>query len=133
MDVCLRVLKESNKSRFDSYKVRNSVLIIFHITFRDCRVPFFFRQPFSKWLYLPRVYFRNWLMRVKWAPFCNFRGPFFKKGSPRKGAPNPKNWCFLRLFTFYMGRTRRPLERHRSFKRFYFRLHRREIFSEKSR
>ena len=38
MDVCLRVLKESNKSRFDSYSVRNSVLIISHITFRDCRM-----------------------------------------------------------------------------------------------
>ena len=38
MDVCLRVLKESNKSRFDSYSVRNSVLIISHITFQDCRV-----------------------------------------------------------------------------------------------
>ena len=38
MDVCLRVLKKSNKSRFDSYSVRNSVLIISHITFRDCRV-----------------------------------------------------------------------------------------------
>ena len=38
MDVCLRVLKESNKSRFDSYSVRNSVLIISHITFRDCHV-----------------------------------------------------------------------------------------------
>ena len=38
MDVCLRVLKESNKSRFDSYSVRKSVLIISHITFRDCRV-----------------------------------------------------------------------------------------------
>ena len=25
MDVCLRVLKESNKSRFDSYSVRKSV------------------------------------------------------------------------------------------------------------
>ena len=34
MDICLRVLKEKNKSRFDSY----SVLIISHITFRDCRV-----------------------------------------------------------------------------------------------
>ena len=31
MDVCLRLLKESNKSRFDSYSVRNSVLIISHI------------------------------------------------------------------------------------------------------
>ena len=38
MDICLRMLKESNKSRFDSYSVRNSVLIISHITFRDYRV-----------------------------------------------------------------------------------------------
>ena len=38
MDVCLRVLKESNKSRFDSYSVRHSVLIISHITFRHCRL-----------------------------------------------------------------------------------------------
>ena len=35
MDVCLRVLKESSKSRFDS------VLIKSHITFRDCRVHIF--------------------------------------------------------------------------------------------
>ena len=38
MNVCLRVLKKSNKSRFDSYSVRNSVLIISHITFWDCLV-----------------------------------------------------------------------------------------------
>ena len=38
MDVCLRVLKESNKSRFYSYSVEESALIISHITFRDCRV-----------------------------------------------------------------------------------------------
>ena len=31
----------SNKSRFNSYNVRNSVLIISHITFRDCRVHIF--------------------------------------------------------------------------------------------
>ena len=37
-EVCLRVLKESDKSRFDSYSVRSSVLIISHITYRDCRV-----------------------------------------------------------------------------------------------
>ena len=37
-DVCLRVLKESNKSRFDSYSVRKSALIISHITFWDCHV-----------------------------------------------------------------------------------------------
>ena len=41
MDICLRVLKESNKSRFYSYSVRNSELIISHITFRDCRVHIF--------------------------------------------------------------------------------------------
>ena len=41
MDTCLRVLKESNKSRFDSYSVRNSVLNISHITFRDCHVHIF--------------------------------------------------------------------------------------------
>ena len=40
MDVCFRVLKESNKSRFDSYSVRISVLIISH-TFQDCRVHIF--------------------------------------------------------------------------------------------
>ena len=38
MDVCLRELKESNKSGFDSYSVRKSALIISHITFWDCRV-----------------------------------------------------------------------------------------------
>ena len=41
MDICLRVLKESNTSRFDSYSVRNNVLIISHITFWDCRVHIF--------------------------------------------------------------------------------------------
>ena len=41
MHICLRVLKESNKSRFDSYSVRNSVLSISHITFLDCRGTFF--------------------------------------------------------------------------------------------
>ena len=41
VDICLRVLKESNKSRFDIYGVRNSVLNISNITFRDCRVHFF--------------------------------------------------------------------------------------------
>ena len=50
MDICLGVLKESDKSRFDSHNRVKNVLIIFHIThntFRDCRVQFF-PQPFSK-------------------------------------------------------------------------------------
>ena len=41
MEICLRELKESNKSRFDSYSVRKteeSALLISHITFRDCRM-----------------------------------------------------------------------------------------------
>ena len=40
MEMCLRELKESNKSRFDSYSVRDSVLII--SSFRDCRVHSFY-------------------------------------------------------------------------------------------
>ena len=32
MDLRLRLLKESNKSKFDSYSFRNSVSIISHIT-----------------------------------------------------------------------------------------------------
>ena len=43
MDVCLRVLKKSNKSRLDGYSVRlrNSVLIRSHVTFRDYRFHIF--------------------------------------------------------------------------------------------
>ena len=33
--------RESNQIRFDSYSVKNSVLIISHITFRDCRLHIF--------------------------------------------------------------------------------------------
>ena len=41
LHVCLPMLKESNKSRFDSFGVRDSALIISHITFRDCPVQVF--------------------------------------------------------------------------------------------
>ena len=37
IDVCLLMLKGSNNGRFDSYRVKNSVLIISQITVRDCR------------------------------------------------------------------------------------------------
>ena len=47
MDVCLRLLKESNKTRFDSYSVSYRVFIISHLNFRDCPVHNFFPQPFS--------------------------------------------------------------------------------------
>ena len=46
MKMCLRVLKESNKSMFDSYSRQEQLLIISHITFRDCRVHIFFPTPF---------------------------------------------------------------------------------------
>ena len=40
MKMCLRVLTECNKSRFDSATVvRNSVSIISHITLQDCLYP----------------------------------------------------------------------------------------------
>ena len=38
MELCLQVLKESSKRRFDNYSVRKSVLIISHVAFRDCRL-----------------------------------------------------------------------------------------------
>ena len=42
MEICLRVIKESNKSRFDSHSRQEfSVLNISHTTFRDCRVHIF--------------------------------------------------------------------------------------------
>ena len=46
MDVCLRVLKESNKSRFDSYGLRNSVLTMSHITFSGLSRAHFFPTTF---------------------------------------------------------------------------------------
>ena len=45
MDVCLRVLKRSSKSRCS---VRNSVLIVSQTTSRDCHVHFFFDN-LSRW------------------------------------------------------------------------------------
>ena len=47
MDVCLRVLKESNKSRFDGYSVKNSIDHIPCYLLGLSRAHFF-RQPFSK-------------------------------------------------------------------------------------
>ena len=41
VDICLRVLKESIKTRFDSYSVKNRELFVSHITFRDCPVHIF--------------------------------------------------------------------------------------------
>ena len=51
MDLCLRLQKEGIKSKFDSYSVRNSVLIISHITFWDCRMHIFPTTFFEKAVY----------------------------------------------------------------------------------
>ena len=62
MEMCLRVLKESNKSRFDSYSRQeqfNSVLIISHITFRDCRVHIFSDNLSRNRLYTALVLCKN--------------------------------------------------------------------------
>ena len=40
-DICLRVLRKATKVGSKATVVRNSVLIISHITFRDCRVHIF--------------------------------------------------------------------------------------------
>ena len=54
IDLYLRVLKESKKSRCGSYSVRNSVLIISHIAFRDCRVHIFSDNlSRNRWYYDP--------------------------------------------------------------------------------
>ena len=45
--VCLQVLKKSNKSRFDSYSVRNSVMITSHISMRVVACTFFPKTFFS--------------------------------------------------------------------------------------
>ena len=47
-------------------------------------------------------------MRVKWAPFCNFREPFFKKGYPRKGSPNPKAIEYFLRLAGHSGQLRKP-------------------------
>ena len=41
MDICLQLLKESNKTKFDSYSVRNRLLIIFHLPFGIVGCTFF--------------------------------------------------------------------------------------------
>ena len=48
MDVCLRVLKESNKSRFDSYSVKNKCIDHIPYYLSGLSRAQFLRQPFSK-------------------------------------------------------------------------------------
>ena len=51
MDVCLPVLKESNKSRFDSCSVRTQCIDHIPYYLSGLSPAYFFRQPFSKLLY----------------------------------------------------------------------------------
>ena len=74
VDVCLRVLKESNKRNFDNYSVRNSVLIISLFTFRDCCVHIF-ADNLSKnsciyqWLHYAKDFkYRFWLLSLRFLP-----------------------------------------------------------------
>ena len=56
LDVSLRkMLKESKKSRFDSYSARNSVLIISHITFRVVACTFFIKTFLGKYLKILKI------------------------------------------------------------------------------
>ena len=48
MDVCLRVLKECNKSRFDSYSRQEQCIDHIPYHFSGLSRAHFFRQPFSK-------------------------------------------------------------------------------------
>ena len=54
-DICLRVLKEINKSRFDSFSRYEQC--IYHIPYylSGLSRAHFFRQPFSKQLYVPLI------------------------------------------------------------------------------
>ena len=63
-------------------------------------------------LHVSRVYSRNWPMRVKWAPFLSFEGPFSRNGAKKGGCKYKKTECFLRLLTFYMGHACWMLCRH---------------------
>ena len=48
MEMCLRVLKESNKSRFDSYSRQEQRIDHIPYYFSGLSREHFFRQPFSK-------------------------------------------------------------------------------------
>ena len=52
MEMCLRVLKESNKSRFDSYSRQEQCIDYIPNYLSGLSRAHFFRQPFSKWLYV---------------------------------------------------------------------------------
>ena len=59
MDICLRVLKESSKSRFDSYSRQEQCIVYIPYYPSGLSCTLFFRQPFSKELYKFSGTFKN--------------------------------------------------------------------------
>ena len=61
MDGMFTSAKEKHQSRFDSYSVRNSVMITSHISLRDCRVHIFsedflfLKQLYSSFIFPGRI------------------------------------------------------------------------------
>ena len=76
VDVCLRVLKESSKRSFDSYSVRNSVFIISHIAFRDCRVHIFVDNLFRNSTY---TFIFSSILRTFSGLFLHFPGVIYSR------------------------------------------------------
>ena len=93
----LRMLKESNNRRFDSYNVRNSVLIISHITFRDCRVHIF-SDHFSRNSFLQKQLFTS--VSVASGIFTSLlRG--LAKYPPPIAASTSVNNCYIYCISIY--------------------------------
>ena len=86
MKMCLRVLKESNKSRFDSYSRQEQCIDHIPYYLSGLSRAHFFRQPFSKWLYMISDYLYCFTIRslttahsrkrpaLVTTTFSNFRG-----------------------------------------------------------
>ena len=75
MDICLRVLKESNKSRFDSYSRYEQCIDHIPYYLSGLSRAHFLRQPFSKQLYTVRT-----LRLTIISPFGTLSGGLGDKG-----------------------------------------------------
>ena len=65
MEMCLRVLKESNKSRFDSYSRQQQCIDHIPYYLSGLLRAHFFQQPFSKYLYTKLLQLRKESLRKK--------------------------------------------------------------------
>ena len=64
MEMCLRVLKESNKSKFDSYSCQEQCIDHIPYYLSGLSRAHFFRQPFSKQLYTKKLQKKVALIQV---------------------------------------------------------------------